>query len=432
MDPLPLNGLLVTEDWDGFNPDKKGFISPQEAEFDTTGGSDIKIPFQQLGGQCYARTSARFVAHSRAKRIPALRLSVRKEVVILPSPPREIAFLKGHVGNAESNYSVSGSEIELLGDTKKRIKEQCAKALDKLKVADGAPLVTTTLEKLEVFPAGVHRLSTTRTNESHFATVLVVLPAVSSGLGNIRLRATHNMVTNGVDLPKDLTQSITTIAFYTDLSDVRIGVGAGCEIICLTYHASGFSRTRGPWDVPRLEGRLGPQPLLRDAFCRWNQAIVRGENHPKLIVFCLDHQPASASGFKGRDATLLSHIAPLAKAYEFSVYLCQLAHLMYATVDVYHKGYLDNENVDRSQLSMPDCPGEESVLEKLTTLAGAPIENEGLLEIAWDVVMEDEHLRTQLLKLPFKAKHQVEYTKGSWAQVEYTHSRNATLLFIAP
>ncbi|KAJ7745109.1 hypothetical protein B0H16DRAFT_1856683 [Mycena metata] len=277
------------------------------------------------------------------------------------------------------------------------------------------------------------RRRTTRTNESNFATVLVVLPAVSSGPGNIRLHATHDMVTNGVDLPKDLTQSITAIALYTDLSNVHIGVGAGCDIVCLTYHASGFSRTHGPWNVPRLEGRLGLQPILRDAFCRWNQAIVRGENHPKLIVFCLDHQPASASAFKGRDATLLSHIAPLAKAYEFNVYLGQLAHLMHATVDVYQDiDYLDNENVDRSQLSMPDRPGEESVLEKLTTLAGAPIENEGLLEVAWDVVMEDEHLRAQLLKLPFKAEHQVGYTKGNWAQVEYTHSRNATLLFVAP
>ncbi|KAJ7745107.1 hypothetical protein B0H16DRAFT_1856679 [Mycena metata] len=153
MDPLPLNGLLVTEDWDGFNPDKKGFISPQEAEFETTGGSDIKIPIQQLGDQCYVRKSARFLAYSRVKRISALRLSVRKEAFTPPLPRREIDFLKSHVGNAESSYSVTGSEIELLGDTKKRIKEQCAKALDKLEVADGAPLVTTTLEKLEVFPS---------------------------------------------------------------------------------------------------------------------------------------------------------------------------------------------------------------------------------------------------------------------------------------
>ncbi|KAJ7721800.1 hypothetical protein B0H16DRAFT_1473698 [Mycena metata] len=76
---------------------------------------------------------------------------------------------------------------------------------------------------------------------------------------------------------------------------------------------------------------------------------------------------------------------------------------------------------------MPDCPGKEFVL---FTLTGATIENKGLLEIARDVVIEDEHLGTQLLKLLFKADHQVEYNKGHWAQVEYTHSRNAILLFI--
>ncbi|KAJ7721803.1 hypothetical protein B0H16DRAFT_1473699 [Mycena metata] len=194
----------------------------------------------------------------------------------------------------EAEFDTTGGshiKIELLGDgTKRLLNEQRAKVLKNLKVADG-------------------RLGQTRVTSplsSWFS------PPFPLALEIFACAPPMTWSPTAWAYPKTLLRALPPL-----LS---------------SYHASGFSRTHGPWEVPRLEGRLGPQLLLRDAFCRWNQAIVRGENHPKLIIFCLDHQSVSASAFKGRYATFLSHIAPLANG--FTVYLGQLAHLMHATVDV--------------------------------------------------------------------------------------------------
>ncbi|KAJ7168929.1 hypothetical protein C8R46DRAFT_1034065 [Mycena filopes] len=393
MDPLKPAEFLETENWDTFNPDMHGYLPPQHSD----GG--IEEPIRQFIQSTHDHDAV-FIASSVVHDAPTMRLTIRGETFTTPLSSREATFLSSHLGDpTASRCSVPSSEVEIVGAASQQfLDKQKVAVLGKLKLAKAAPLVTTKLASLNFFKAGSHKLSTARINERHFATVIVILPATFATPAEIQVFGTHGLVRRHVKFPADLSRAVSTCAFYTDVSDTHIDVGAGCEIVYLVYHTLGSSRTGGP-----------AQAYLRNAFCHWRHAIdTKQRSAPQVTVCILDHQPASARDFIRRDGLLLSHLAPLAKAYGFKMYLCQLWHRFTTKHSVYHYDEQYLYKVNTSLLSMSGNPDDEDCeLDKLRTAGGVPVTDEALLDVVGDMLVTDKDLQTQLKKVVFKAESEI-------------------------
>jgi hypothetical protein len=213
--------------------------------------------------------------------------------------------------------------------------------------------------------------------------------------------ATHGAVSSDVHLPKDLSESVSAIGVYAGVSGACIEVGTWGEVICLTYHISIVPDTE-PCFVPRLEYLSGALPPLRDAFCLWNHLLNAGARAPTLMLFFLFRDVESIDDFTGEDATLLCHLAPLAKAYGFKIYISRLTHTMSTKQEVQHpyKEYLESEDdIDRSDLYMSSKPKVEYEWDELRTLGGAPVRQPALLTCATKMVKTAGDLHDELMDL---------------------------------
>ncbi|KAJ7213727.1 hypothetical protein B0H12DRAFT_1079267 [Mycena haematopus] len=193
--------------------------------------------------------------------------------------------------------------------------------LKNLKAIDGNSGPDIAFVGLDTFKTGSHCLQTTANDESHYATIFLLLPTFTDS-ADICVRATHDSVVSQVKLPKDLSETACAVGVYAGVSNAHIEVGAGGEVICLTYHASlvVVGSCDEPRVIPTLQYLSGALPPLRDGFCLWrhmlNDASVFS---PALMLFFLESHPESVKDFSGDDATLLCHLAPLAKAYGFKI-----------------------------------------------------------------------------------------------------------------
>ncbi|KAJ7489209.1 hypothetical protein FB451DRAFT_1553081 [Mycena latifolia] len=445
MDPLKLSDLHLVENWNSFNPKMEGYIEPGSPDADI----DLWYPdgcmfgiedqFRELASSEYMRdndSDAPVVALSVVQNFPTTSLTIRDETFTVPLSSREMKFLGTFLGKGRSKaphasrYTVKGDEVKILNDAShSAITARQIDVLEKLGASFGH---VATPVALDVFKAGSHELSTTAAEDSHFATIFVILPTFSTA--NIRVRATYGTVTSAVQLPDDLRESVSAIGVYAGVSDARIKVGAGGEIICITFHVCAENE-----DFVRLEDRSGALSPLRDAFCVWRDLLNMDDEDfpgPARMLFILDGRPKSARDFKGADATLLCHLAPLAKAYEFSMYIGQLVHISSTEQEVSH-GYkqyfgLNGPDLDPSVLRMSKDPEVEYEWTGLQTLGRVNVKNPALLERATQMVTKNEYLQAKLLKVDVRDEYEIEGDSLNSATVIYRHIRTASILFIVP
>ncbi|KAJ7758983.1 hypothetical protein DFH07DRAFT_817818 [Mycena maculata] len=431
MDPLKISDLpAIARDWDGFRPNMKGYIVPQDLKLHPN-CDDIESQIGEFTSTDYMRADdAPFLALSAAQNIPTTTLAIRGETFTVPLSLREIAYLTGtHLGNADT---VAGNEVKFLNATsRKAISQTLATVLTNLQVPHMV-IAQTTLVALDVLKGGSRQLSTSPVDTNHFATIFVIFPSLNPT--DIRAYATHGVLTSDVKLPEDLTQSVSAIGMYAGVSDARITVGASDPIICLTYHVSAHPHSDHAI-VPGLENLSGALQPLRDAFCLWRHRLNAGataEKSPALKLFFLENAPAFAHEFAGDDATLLRHVAPLAKAYGFKVYIGQLVHTLSTEQEVSHPYKEYDNDIDIDSLEMDDHPEVDYKWENLLTLGGANAAEPDLLELATEMVQTDWRLQEDLFELDADEDWEGVDESLYSSTVNYTHVRNASVLFIAP
>ncbi|KAJ6535018.1 hypothetical protein B0H19DRAFT_1080424 [Mycena capillaripes] len=112
MDPLKPSDLGITEDWNAFQPDMKGYIPPQGCDL-WPDCEDIEAQMKEFTKTKYMRdNNTPFLAMSVANSFPATRLTIRGETFIVPLSPWDMAFLATHLGNADAaRHVVSGEEV---------------------------------------------------------------------------------------------------------------------------------------------------------------------------------------------------------------------------------------------------------------------------------------------------------------------------------
>ncbi|KAJ6602676.1 hypothetical protein DFH09DRAFT_1301686 [Mycena vulgaris] len=189
----------------------------------------------------------------------------------------------------------------------------------------------------------------------------------------------------------------------------HLGVGAGGELPCIMYPVGAIPDDRGATSlVPRLSHLSGALPSLRDAFCLWRHALncsaPAPTPAPALLPFFLGGSPESASEFTRYDATLLCHLAPLAKAYGFKMYAGVLMHTLSTAQEVYHsyKEYfgLNGDDLDPSDLRMSGDLEVDYEWTELRTFAGVGVDDlePALVDRAVEMV-ETRAFQEQLMKV---------------------------------
>lgn len=238
-------------------------------------------------------------------------------------------------------------------------------------------------------------------DDNHLTTIFVILPLFTDS-AEISVQAIHQTAASTMQLPADLSQSVTAIGVFAGISDARVHVAGAGNVICLTYHMSVVASS-GPFLVPELQYLSGALPPLRDAFCIWSYRLKTGADAPALMLWFLRGLPDSAADFQGDDATLLCHLAPLAKAYGFNIYLGRLVHTMESEEQEIHhpyKEYFESvEEIKRSRLKMSENPEVSYEWEELNTLGGSPVERPGLLTRATRMVEESADLQDRLMNM---------------------------------
>ncbi|KAJ7500443.1 hypothetical protein B0H11DRAFT_782546, partial [Mycena galericulata] len=437
MDPLKLADLPLTEDWNRFQHDMKGYITPQQLQLDS-GLEDLESQIREFIDPYYMHdNNAPFLALSVEGPLPTTNLTLCGETFTVPLSSREMSYLTETIlGDAHS--SVPGTQFECLSDAgRTTILKAVKSALRTISALRGGAKTEEILAAVHVFKTGSHELSTTPTNDNHVATVFVVLPSLSTP-ADIRVQATHAAATSQVRLPPDIRRTVSAIGTYTGVSRSRIDIGAGSEIVCLTYHVFG---PRGEaWDIPRLENLSGALPTLRDAFCLWRHNLNSGGEAdtrlaPALMLFILEHASYSVRDFQEHDATLLCHLAPLSKAYGFTLYIGDLVHTISTQQEVSHpyKEYFGLDiDLDPSELYMSEYPTVRVKWTALRTLGGIKIAEPKLLDLATRMVLTDDTLDDALMNIDAEEDYDILDDGSYCAQVVLKHIRTASVLFIVP
>ncbi|KAJ7213223.1 hypothetical protein B0H12DRAFT_1242327 [Mycena haematopus] len=391
MDPLKLSALADVEDWSTFKPDMKGFISPQKMDL-WPGCDDIQDQLRQFTSTDFMRdNNAPFLALSVSKEFPATRLVICEETFAVPVSSRDMAFLATHLGNRTgSRHAVLATKVSVLSDAARSlIWSTNHTVLENLKTMEGNGGHDIAFVGLDIFKAGSHCLQTTVNDEDHYATIFLVLPTFTDSV-DICVRAMHDSVVNHVELPKDLSKTACAVGVYAGVSNAHIEVA--------------FSIS-----------------LARYRLARW-----------VLLVECAKD---FVKDYDGDDATLLCHLAPLAKAYGFRMYIARLTHTLSTEQEVDHpyKEYIEDE-IDPSDLDMSDDADEDHEWEELRSLGGVPVSvvPQGLLELATKLVKTNEYLKDELSDLDVEEDHEILDESCYSATVSYTHTRSVSVLFIAP
>ncbi|KAJ7054694.1 hypothetical protein C8F01DRAFT_1162599 [Mycena amicta] len=437
MDPLKLSNLAAIENWSSFGPDMKGYLPPQDTAL-WLHCKDVKEQLEYFSRTEYIRDNdAPFIASSTSKGFPATRMVITDETFPIPMSSRDFAFLASRLGDPNaSRHAVPAANVKILGDKAERsITVNTRTVLQKLKTY-GECGEKATLQGLDLLKAGSHKLETAAKDNNHYATIFVILPTFTNSTV-VCMRATHASVLSEVPLPKALNESITAVGIYAGISNASIEVGGVGEVLCLTYHVSA-SHSVKPIVVPTLQYLSGALPPLRDGFCLWRYRLSANLKAPKLLLFFLDGHPDSASKFRGDDATLLCHLAPLAKAYGFNMYIGRLTHTLSTKEEVQHpyKEYFGLDiDFDPSVLEMPDDADVDYEWGNLRTLGGVAVtasRSQALLDRATRLVKTDSVLKDQFEELDIEEEHEIEDDGCYFATVSYEHIRSASFLFIAP
>ncbi|KAJ7840926.1 hypothetical protein B0H14DRAFT_3869336 [Mycena olivaceomarginata] len=368
MDPLKPSDLGITEDWNAFKPDMKGYIPPQGYDL-WPDCEDIEDQMKEFTRTKYMRdNNTPFLAMSVANSFPATRLTIRGETFIVLLSPRDMVFLATHLGNADaSRHVVSGEEVGISGNASRSfIRKTHNDVLHKFKIFSparyGGVKLQTTLVALDILANGSHQLATAAKDDNHLTTIFVILP----------------LFTDSAEIMK----VSLAIGVFAGISDARVHVAGARNVICLTYHMCVVASS-GPFLVPELQ-------LAADV--------------PALMLWFLRGLPDSAEDLRGDDATLLCHLAPLSEEQE---------------IDHPYKEYFESvEEIKRSRLEMSENPERPGLLTCATRMVEESADlQDRLMNMAPD---EDDDDIDIVDDSPY------------YATVVYKHIRSASFLFVAP
>ncbi|KAJ7463819.1 hypothetical protein B0H11DRAFT_2309610 [Mycena galericulata] len=319
----------------------KGYIPPQQLQ--------LHSEFEDLESQIREFTDPNdymcdnnvpFLALSVEQPFPTTSLTIRGETFIVPPSSREMSYLTGTVlGDAHaSKTTIPGTQLASISDAGHE------------SILEAAYLKLVPMNSRSYFASPfnrkkcLHAPGITQPPETHIATVFVILPSLSDPT-DIRVEATHTAVTREVQLPPDLRQ--TGAKFFASPT---------------TY--------------------LGPGATTPGSF----QA---SKTYPVRFRCCAMRSVCGGTTY----AMLLCHLAPLAKAYEFTMYIDDIVHTTSTRQEVFHpyKEYFgENIDLDPSEPYMSKNPEVEYKCETLRTLAGVNIAEPKLLELATEMMLKDD------------------------------------------
>ncbi|KAJ7814173.1 hypothetical protein B0H13DRAFT_1924980 [Mycena leptocephala] len=159
----------------------------------------------------------------------------------------------------------------------------------------------------------------------------------------------------------------------------------------------------------------------------WRHVLNSGTGRkgvPPLGLFFLEGTVLSAGDFSGADATLLCHLAPLAKACGFTVFIGGLIHTSSTTqnVELEYKEYIGlDTDLDMDDLHMRTRAKVEYEWEDLCTLGGVVVKKPALLAVAEKMVKTDPALQNDLLEVDFEEDYEVLDDSCYIAKVVYKH-----------
>ncbi|KAJ7463477.1 hypothetical protein B0H11DRAFT_2053030 [Mycena galericulata] len=208
-----------------------------------------------------------------------------------------------------------------------------------------------------------------------------------------------------------------------------------------------LSRTDLPLSQIRefVEDQVG-DVHLRDAFCLWRHKLngATGMATPSTAMLHLLTEPfKSVRHLMGNDAIVLCRLAPLAKAYGFTMHIGELEHTLSVQREVYHdykdSGYLSDDDYsddDSEDDESNDDSDEDDIpyimpdIAEVETLGGKKVFQPALLELATEI-MERDDLQAELLEVNHEyAVQSVEHFKEHTTK-KYTHTRKISVLFIS-
>ncbi|KAK7017397.1 hypothetical protein R3P38DRAFT_2987220 [Favolaschia claudopus] len=192
--------------------------------------------------------------------------------------------------------------------------------------------------------------------------------------------------------------------------------------------------------VPRLDSLSGALAPLRDAFCLWRYKLSSGANAPPLMLFSLSKgHPTRAREFQGYDAELLCHLAPLAKAYGFQLYITQLHYYQSQEEQFCHpeSEHLDDFDPDSPELNskLSSRPKVFWEWDEILGLDGRKCDPQvpgDFWETAFALVERNPLLYRELMDLSYEEEHELVSDVSYWATVEYTQFRRGSYLLLIP
>ncbi|KAK7055850.1 hypothetical protein R3P38DRAFT_2849270 [Favolaschia claudopus] len=428
MDPLRLDQLAALENWDTFTPDMKGYIPPKEVDLRES-FTTIEDQLREYIDPTHMRDNdAPIMASSVSKGFPVARLKIGNETFSVPLSRRETTFLAHDLGNFHDRWGSMSIDVPKImnDDALKAISFVILYALRNLR-ADNS--LESNLQRLVVFREGCHQLSTTAETNSHKVTVFVFLPTLTDS-GRVRVRATHESRVIDLDLSTDLSGDASAVAIYTGVEHAFLEIGLGDEVACLTYHQC--VSNGGDYDIaPCLENLAGALPPLRDGFCLWRHKLIHNQDEPTVRLFLLDCHPKHIRDFLGDDATLLCHLAPLAKAYGFKLFISQLIYTESTTEEVYHEYEEWEGDLDTSNLEMSSRPQKTYEWVGLRDLGGQEVKQPDLLRLAETMVKRKKGYYYGFVEdLDHESNYEATDDSKYYTTVNYTHVRKATVLFV--
>ncbi|KAJ7315473.1 hypothetical protein DFH08DRAFT_971837 [Mycena albidolilacea] len=428
-----------TTDWNTFESDMRDY-APLWPNCD-----DIEDQIGKFSGTSYMRdnmapllavSTGFFPTPARKKQgntsAPTTRLTVRGKGFAVPG---DIEALAAHLGNSRvSRHTVCGQDVEILDDYAGPmwISNTHSDILTKLKVihdgpAGGILTTKTNLAALDVFGDGSHQLTTTANNR-HLVTIFIILPFLTT-TGRLRTHITYETASEH----QDISVRGGAIGLYAGVSEsgARLDVARAGQVICLTYHTFVVC-SYGHFRVPKFQYLFGGLTPLPDAFCAWNHQLKT----PALMLWLLHGSPKSAEDLEGVDATLVCHLAPLAKAYGFKIHIGSLVYTLSTERGIRH-GWtgMGEFEIDASKLRMPPDAEKDYEWQSLYTLEGTDVTTEWAqddLILACDVVASSDELQDVMMHVVPEARVDINQGLHYYSDVTFSHDRWAYFLFVTP
>ncbi|KAJ7208508.1 hypothetical protein GGX14DRAFT_633272 [Mycena pura] len=340
----PETNLSVLSPWDSYNPRLSGFAPPAKA-LDTDEFKNIQDAFIEYLPPAHADFAA-VASHVPSSQPVNPLIEMGPDSLGLPLGTREAQYYC-----PQSSSIWSGNEIFLSNsDWPQSIQALIGVGLRFIRasVPFSLELSGMTIQragKTEVVP-----IQTTR----HFAVAIIILPSTAwSAKITVEYNGRSELI---FSLDNDMRRSSNLFVAYAGVD--KLTVESSGDLTYLTY--SVISTWEG---APSLPSAISPViPELRDAVQTWRWELNKGEGGaPPLVLYLRDddedHVSVARLPRSCDTALIISHLAPLAKAYSFRLLFVQVSHVLKCrhVVDHEYKDYdyyLDHEDELTEALAM--------------------------------------------------------------------------------